>query len=81
MLNRDTFRMMFIVREKTEQTVRLLLTLANNHPALGWSVQRLKCRLEHVTPAALFNLNLQLKLSGREPVKVIVELQVQPLPK
>jgi len=78
-LNCDTFRMMLVVGAKTEQTVRLLLQLERTRPALGLSVRRLKCRLHHVAPAALFNLSLELELPARERVTVIVEVQVQPL--
>ena len=81
MLNRDAFRMTFVVGAATEQTVRLLLGLAQARPELGFSVRRLKCRLDHVAPAALFNLLLALRLPERAPVAVVVEVQVQPLRK
>ena len=72
--------MTFVVGEHVKQTLQLLLQLGQHLPC--FSVCRLKVRLDHVAPAAIFNLGFQLQQhSGSHPALVVVEVQVQPLPK
>lgn len=79
MLNRDAFRMTFVVGARVEQTLDLLLGLEQTLPC--FSVLRLKCRLDHVAPAAVLNLRLALQLEDMRSAAVVVEVQLQPFAK